>query len=60
MSLLLARRSAAALVIIATALVYAPCAMAHMTSYGYLNAVFIGDAVSGKLENSLHEDDPAT
>ena len=57
MSLLLAGRSAAALVIIATVLVYAPCAMAHKTSYGYLKADFAGHAVSGKLELAVRDFD---
>jgi hypothetical protein len=57
MSLLLAGRSAATLVIIATVLVYVPCAMAHKTSYGYLKADFAGHAVSGKLELGVRDFD---
>ncbi|HEY8009194.1 MAG TPA: HupE/UreJ family protein [Methylocella sp.] len=53
----LAWRSAAAFVIIATVLVYAPCAWAHKTSYGYLKADFSSSAVSGKLELAIRDFD---
>lgn len=49
MNLLLARRRAAVIVFLATAMSYAPCAMAHKTSYGYLKADF-GQTAFGTLE----------
>ena len=39
---------AAGVVFIAAMLVYAPCASAHKTSYGYLKADFIGDRSIGQ------------
>jgi hypothetical protein len=57
MNLSIARSSAAALIVIATVLVYAPCALAHKTSYGYLKAEFAGGAVSGKLELAVRDFD---
>jgi hypothetical protein len=57
MNFLLPWRHIRALVIIDTVLVYAPCAMAHKTSYGYLKADFAGDAVSGKLELAVRDFD---
>lgn len=53
----LARHRAAATVLFVSMLVYAPAAWAHKTSYGYLNAVFTDDAVSGKLELSVRDFD---
>ncbi|HUB64989.1 MAG TPA: HupE/UreJ family protein [Methylocella sp.] len=57
MNLLRAWRRAATAVFAATMLVYAPCAMAHKTSYGYLKADFAGDTVSGKLELAVRDFD---
>lgn len=57
MNLVLAWRHIRAVVLIATMFVWAPCAMAHKTSYGYLNAGFAGGAVSGKLELAVRDFD---
>jgi hypothetical protein len=56
MNISLTRRysAAAALVIV---FFFAPVALAHKTSYAYLNAVVAGDSVSGKLELAVRDFD---
>jgi hypothetical protein len=58
-TLLLASRHAAAAVLVVMALLCAPRAMAHKTSYGYLNAAFAEDTVSGKFELAVRDFDAA-
>lgn len=53
----LGRRFAAAGVLIAAMLVFAPCALAHKTSYGYLKADVTGETVIGKLELAVRDFD---
>ncbi|MCI0599863.1 MAG: HupE/UreJ family protein [Beijerinckiaceae bacterium] len=51
-------RRAPAATLFALALAYAPSAMAHKTSYAYLNAIF-APGVSGKLELAVRDFDAA-
>jgi len=54
---LLTWRYISAAVLFVAPLVWAPFALAHKTSYGYLNAVFTGDKVTGKLELAVRDFD---
>jgi hypothetical protein len=51
------RRYSAAGLVFVVVLVYAPFALAHKTSYAYLNAVVAGDSLSGRLELSVRDFD---
>jgi len=57
MNPLLTWRYISAAVLFVALLVWAPFALAHKTSYGYLNAVFTGDKVTGKLELAVRDFD---
>jgi hypothetical protein len=56
MNMSLARRASAAAVFV-VALAQAPAALAHKTSYAYLNVIVAGNEVSGKLELAVRDFD---
>jgi len=57
MNPLLARRYIPAVVLFIALLIWAPFALAHKTSYGYLKADLSGDQVTGKLQLAVRDFD---
>jgi hypothetical protein len=57
MSVFAAQRYPAAAFLFVITIVYAPFAMAHKTSYAYLNAIITNDRLSGKLELAIRDFD---